>query len=529
MTLPEAPLGEGQALLQTVWDLAYAVRSWPTFAELDRRWDSRHDSDVIGILRQIPAGFITGYDARTEPQNSTKIGLTVAGAATCRNSQEVLAIFLDFIRVATTTEREWIPPSDDPDASPALTDQEYAKQARDLPAAGRSDLLRMLFQLVKSEPCGWGGLGGPDAEGHWTVTLDRRVRSFRGLADLDDYWSRRHKSWEPAQPEPAAAPAKPASADPRLMLLEAHLNILGPVLLVRIYAKAGSSTNEIVPCAEFQGNISPAKAEEALRRLESQGLVHLHWLDPAPALAYAQLTSTGAELAEQWAKDWDDEVRRDRAARNALLAWTRDQRDSPQGAALVAHFLRDRRSAHNGRFFSPADIDAAAAYLFDKGLIDGTFIEEQRGPAYAWLKAEGIDCIEHGGDVAAYLASKDSHVTTYTFNAPVSGTNVAVGHGATQLSVTQGIDAGALLTLVQAITEALPGLGLDRPQQAEAENAADGIAVESQQPNPDRSRLHRSLVGLRRVLAASGQQALAAVLRASVDYELAKLGLPPGS
>jgi hypothetical protein len=529
MAMPEAPPGEDQALLQTIWDLAYAGLTWPTFAELDRRWDSRHDSDVIGVLRQIPAGFITGFDARTEPQNSTKIGLTVAGAAACQNSQEVLAIFLDFIRVAAATERAWSPTSDEPDARPTLTDQEYAKQARNLPAADRSDLLRMVFQLVKTEPCGWVGLGGPDAEGHWTVTLDRGVRSFRGLVDLDDYWSRRHKSWEPAQPESAAAPAEPAPADPHLTLLEAHPDILGPMLLAWIYTKAGSSTTEIIVVSDFEPEVSPAKAEEALRRLQSQGLVRLHWLDPAPSLPRAQLTANGAELAVLTTRDWDSAVLRDRTARNALLAWIRDQRDSPQGMALVANFLRDRRSSFSGRFFSASDVDAAAAYLYDKGLIDGTFVDQQHGPVYARLKAEGIDCIEHGGDVAAYLTSKERHPVTYNFNAPVSGTNVAVGDHATQISVTQGIDADALRTLVQAITEALPALGLDSKEQIETEEVASGIVTETQQSSPDRSRLRQGLGSLGRLVASSAQQALAAVLSALIDYELAKLGLPPGS
>ncbi|HEY5989298.1 MAG TPA: hypothetical protein VIV12_23395 [Streptosporangiaceae bacterium] len=77
------------------------------------------------------------------------------------------------------------------------------------PAAGRSDLLQLLFQVLKTEPCGWTGLGGPDADGHWTVMLDRGVRLFRGVTDLDDYWSRRHKSWERDPAEPEASPGEP--------------------------------------------------------------------------------------------------------------------------------------------------------------------------------------------------------------------------------------------------------------------------------------------------------------------------------
>jgi hypothetical protein len=94
--------------------------------------------------------------------------------------------------------------------------------------------------------------------------------------------------------------------------------------------------------------------------------------------------------------------------------------------------------------------------------------------------------------------------------------------------VTQGIDADSLRTLMQAISEALPALRLDAQQQAEAESTAREIVAEARQSSPDRSRLQRALGGLRRVLASSPQQALAAVLRALIDHELTRIGLPPG-
>lgn len=530
MALPELPEGQPRLFLQAVWDLASERLRWPTFAELDRRWDAGHDSDVTDIMRQLPVGYITGFSSSMLPQASTAIGLTVAGVAACKDTQEVLAIFLDFLRVASASEREWNPSTDDPDARPSLGDRDYERQAHGLPAAGRSDLLQLLFQLLKTEQCGWTGLGGPDGDGHWTVTLGRGIRLFRGVTDLDDYWSRRHKSWErdPAGPEAVPGQPRPVAGDREAVLLEKYPDVLASALLTWIYARAGGRTTEIVACSDFRPTVSPAKTEEALRRLESQDQVRLHWIEPAPALPRAQLTAAGAEQAEQSQRAWHDSVARDRAARNALLAWMRDQRDSPQGAALVTNFLQDRRSTADGRFFSAADVDAAAAYLYDKGLIDGTFADQQRGPVFARLKADGIDCIEHGGDVAAYLAGSHVAGTTYNFNAPVTGTNVAVGDGATQVSVTQGIDADSLRTLMQAICEALPALRLGAPQQADAESTAGEILAEARQTSPDPSRLQRALGGLRRSLASSAQQALAAVLSAVIDHELARIGLPPG-
>jgi hypothetical protein len=97
MSLPQPPPGESRQLLQTIWDLAFETGNWPTFAELDHRWDSRHDTDVLDVLRQLPEGFANGIDLYTQPQATTRIGLTVAGAAACAGADETLATFLDFI------------------------------------------------------------------------------------------------------------------------------------------------------------------------------------------------------------------------------------------------------------------------------------------------------------------------------------------------------------------------------------------------------------------------------------------------
>jgi hypothetical protein len=161
MSLPERPRGEGRELLQTIWDLAFETGNWPSFAELDYRWDSQRESDVVEVLRLLPEGFVNGIDLRNQPQGTTRIGLTVAGAAACEGAQETLSAFLDFIRVATGVEKSWRPPPDNPEAQPSLTDQEYAGEARGLPAAGRQHLLRLLFLLIHSEPSVWMGTGGP--------------------------------------------------------------------------------------------------------------------------------------------------------------------------------------------------------------------------------------------------------------------------------------------------------------------------------------------------------------------------------
>jgi hypothetical protein len=239
------------------------------------------------------------------------------------------------------------------------------------------------------------------------------------------------------------------------------------------------------------------------------------------------LTPAGAAHVESTRERWNSRVFRDRAARNALLAWLHDHDGAQQVPVSVADFLRDPRSALDGHFFSPADLDAAATYLCSKDLIEGVFVEEQLGPIAAWLTAEGIDCMEQGGNVAEYLAPRQGGVT-YNFHGPVSGTNVAVGDNATQHATINGIDADNLRTLIEGITQAFPALALRTGDQQEAEDAAAQALAEIKEAQPSHPRLRAALAKIGSALGNAGNQALAAVLRAGIDYEKAKLGLPPG-
>jgi hypothetical protein len=194
----------------------------------------------------------------------------------------------------------------------------------------------------------------------------------------------------------------------------------------------------------------------------------------------------------------------------------------------LTNFLSDSRRALAGHFFTASDLDAAAAYLSERGLIEGTaHVSQLRGPAWARIKANGIDCIEQGGNVADYLTPPAGGVT-YNFNAPLTGTNIAVGNNATQHASVSGIDSESLHTLMTAILQAMPSLGLDATNRKEAENAASQIIYEIGQPEPNRSRLRKTLTKIREALTPAARQALTVVLNALIDYECKRLGLPPG-
>lgn len=190
---------------------------WPVFAELDRRLYSSHDIQVLDVVRAMPPGFLYGVgpNSPVPPGDTQEIGLTVAGIAACPDTSETLSVFVEFIQMATGTEKAWTPPTDDPARMPTVTDADFVARARTLPVAGREHLLRLLFLIIKTEGSGWAGLSANSETGQWTVSLSRQVRSFANVRDIGDYWSRRYKPWESGQPgSPPGTPAASAPAPP---------------------------------------------------------------------------------------------------------------------------------------------------------------------------------------------------------------------------------------------------------------------------------------------------------------------------
>lgn len=527
MALPECPAGETGQVLQVIWDHTAETGKWPTFTQLDRLWDADHESDVLEVLRSLPAGLVYGGNFQTPPQDSTAIGLTVAGANACGGAKEALSVFVDFIRVATTIQRRWKPPpGSDADAQPTMTDQDYAREALHLPTAGRQRLLLLLHLLIKAEPSLWIGLGGPDSEGHWQASLDRNIRKFRSVTSLGDYWTLRYKSWESSPDEGAeVVPESPATEDLQQAMLSAHPAALSDVLLAWVYTACDGRLTALVTGGDFPAFADPTLMEDALRRLEARQDICLHWLDPAPALPHVQLTASGVARAETDHERRRNRVYRDRAARNAVLAWLHDQRDNPQGATLVARFFADPRSVIAGHFLSVADLDATTAYLLAKGLIQGVgFEDHQSGPTWARLTADGIDCIEQGGDVAEYLTPHPGG-TAYHFHGPVTGTNVAVGDNASQHASISGFDADDVRIVMNAIIQAIPALALGADDQQEVTDAATNALAEAQKDKPSRSHIRKALEKIGGPLARASNQALSTVLQATIEYELRKLGL----
>jgi hypothetical protein len=208
MALPTPPAGPARRLLEVTWEMAGGLGRWPVFAELDRHLYSGYDIQALDVMRVISPGFLYGVGPSTplQPGESQEIGLTVAGVAACPGTREILSVFVEFIQVAVAVEKEWLPPPARPGDPPVLTAAGFAARARTLPAAGRDHLLQLLHLIVQAERSGWAGLSANTGTGEWSVFLTREIRAFVGVADIEDYWSRRYKPWAPRHPSPHSGP-----------------------------------------------------------------------------------------------------------------------------------------------------------------------------------------------------------------------------------------------------------------------------------------------------------------------------------
>ena len=464
MASPESPSEQSRRLLQAIWDLSWSRRGkraeWPTLAALchsEAAYPRFRAGEVEALLAQIPAGFINGIgpDGHRKPGDSQELSLTVAGVAGCRDTEKILALFLQFIQHAVALGTSFR----NSGAGYLISDAKFIRYDPTLPKRPRrrDELLQQLHLILASEPGLWVHISGYD-RGDWEVTFGRHIRYFKGIRNLDDYWACRFKPWESSDqvPYPVVAASNTRDQASRPQLLRDHPDLLADVLLRRILDCCGGLTS-VVSCPKVDPDIDPTLIRQALRRLEAQGRIRLPNVDTSPqgpgevddrtrlsgwfavddgprtvltsdgrcsgrpmepdiragsartpgpctspGLPEVMLTSDGAGYISALRLYWDDRMLRRGAARNALLAWLYDGGIDAKATSDIYEIFSDPRSFYGGQFFSVSDIDDAASYLQEKNLIDGTSFGGKR------ITASGTDCIEQGGDVAEY--GKQHHV-----------------------------------------------------------------------------------------------------------------------
>jgi hypothetical protein len=246
VAMPKPSDDHQQQLLQIVWDLFITHSKWPTFTQVDRRFYQTFDLDLQGVGGKLPAELLyppLGSWLAPEQQ----LELTIAGAAACSGSQEDVRYFLEVVHFAAELERGWSKETDEP----ILTSADVLQHVQ-FPAAGREALLTRLGLLLVVERWGYrsaSAFGQPN----WQFALSREVRRFRGVGDLDHYWSIRTGQAEQLSPRRADSERESmatsdkifishASADRKLADLLRDTLVLGGIPSERIFYSSSRAT-----------------------------------------------------------------------------------------------------------------------------------------------------------------------------------------------------------------------------------------------------------------------------------------------
>lgn len=246
---------------------------------------------------------------------------------------------------------------------------------------------------------------------------------------------------------------------------------------------------DIRPFAEQHGFVGP-QAFALLRYAKAKGTMDDR--RSTMGIPAASLTSLGIEVMEDRRRRRASPVARSAAAQRGLLLWLWAQRDAGVGYPVVDKILEEPESMFQGTRLSADNIDRAAAYLAEKGLIRGMTVDQRRGPIRAEITAEGQDCVEHfDGDVGAYERRNSSGNTT--FNIGSNTGNIAANSRDFTLNATtnNGIDPARVVMLARALRQAAPVLELPEGEAAEFVRLATSLEEEAGGGNPDPARLQR--------------------------------------
>jgi hypothetical protein len=234
-----------------------------------------------------------------------------------------------------------------------------------------------------------------------------------------------------------------------------------------------------------------------------------------------QITPAGLAYIREMRDRRDDPALRAAACRTGLLRWFYRQHIAAVHMPITEEFERTAEVHYEGGKFTEVEIQNAAEYLANKGLIKGIEVAEIRGPVRAEITTEGIDCAtDWAGDVAGYLRDQRGYGPTQTYNGPyIQGDAPGAQMAWMNRDVIQNRNDGQQIApgfelLAQAIADLiaqLPTLGLQPQDQADVQEVAEEVMGEVAQSEPNRGRLRRAVAALRGFLMPIATGAIAGV------------------
>ncbi|MDX6307441.1 MAG: hypothetical protein QOI06_487 [Nocardioidaceae bacterium] len=270
--------------------------------------------------------------------------------------------------------------------------------------------------------------------------------------------------------------------------------------------------------AETDGTLDADEVRAIARRHVADGYIRLG--DPMlgerePSSAI--LTDRGADEARRIRQRSHDKRARALASRDAVLAWLYEVKDGPP--PTDATDVRGQPwSFFEGDPFTDEELNTAARYLLDRGLIRGFTSWGAVGPARPHITNDGIDCVEqnYDGSVSAYIQrqQRGSGVTFHNY-----GDNY--GQQASGETVNQQQNTSDTAPLLDLIGNLMTRLNtLESPDTARMRSLVEVIEGEVTSANPDAKRVKSTGERLKELAGKAGNSAVAPLVAAAVTAAL---------
>jgi hypothetical protein len=498
---------EGRLLLQEVWDALDQSERWPTFGLIDRAFYRKYGVDVSDVIARVPPTFLLGGRPQggAAPADDGELALTVAGAGLCSGADRVLNVVVTAARLGAAAYL-----SHDP-AEPSVSFDQVVAEIGDygLSEDGLRELGRRSGMLLLQEP--WRSHSNIN-DGRWTFQVDRAIRKYAGVRNVGEYWTaRQHQVIDQASASWGFVEGGDVS-------VRAWVTTKGELQWLRLMNAIGDEGE--LDAGDNQAYIATGGDNElsaAWDELRRRGLVEqvpvAGFMSKKPAIGPDspwRLSARGAEAYRDRLEEGRSPAARRWGVRGALLDWLMtiddDQFHDCDG------FLADPRAVINGRQAADAaEVQAAAVYLRDRGLVEGM------GPAeFAVMKlritSDGRDVIDHyDGDVSAWVRRHEGNSATritvggdYITNSSHIQTmrNSPGSHQAqdgSTITAAESTEVASFITAVRKLVDAE-----DLPDQQRNELAGLVGELDQAAKTEDRGKIRRAWARARGALSGAG-------------------------
>jgi hypothetical protein len=206
------PLEDHQrALILVVADALLQFDHWPLSSYVDKVLDRDYGLDMDAVLSDIPSSLVWIFRGPGE-----QLVASVPALAQSELLTDDLARFLTVLRLTVDAEKDFTPPPLET-AELKLTDADVVAAA--MPDGRDERALTRLLEILRAENLmfvSWDPAMSVAPDSLWSLAVDKRIRRYRGVEDLDDYIARR------------PVPERPGSAVPAQAAVSASVLILMP-------------------------------------------------------------------------------------------------------------------------------------------------------------------------------------------------------------------------------------------------------------------------------------------------------------